>query len=280
MNYQDIISCEQLAQIQAESNLIILDASIPPVGNMSLPDLSWPETIIQGALRFDLDGDFSDHTAKYPHTMVTEQVFQQKARELGINKDSQIVVYDNLGLFSAARSWWMFKSMGHHRVAVLDGGLPTWVKRELPVTSFSSKTIVQGDFIAQAQPAYFKQAKQVLTEIDNNNVTIVDARASDRFTGKVPEPREGVRSGHIPGSANVPYSNLLDDGELRPFNELKAIWQAIAPIEQQLIFSCGSGVTACVLALTANMVGYQKLSVFDGSWSEWGTDLQYPVEQN
>lgn len=278
MDYQTIISCEQLAQIQSDSKVVILDASIPPVGKMAKPTHSWPMTIIPGALRFDLDGDFSDHHAKYPHTMVNESVFQQKSRMLGINQDTQIVVYDNLGLFSAARAWWMFKSMGHHRVAVLDGGLPAWIKAKHLTTTFEPSDIPHGNFVAEASVGYFKNAEHVLHVMNTTDTTIVDARANNRFKGEVPEPRAGVRSGHIPGSKNVPYGNLLNDGLLKPVGALEQIWQSIAPPEQALILSCGSGVTACVLALSASLAGYKNLSVFDGSWSEWGTDTQYPVE--
>ena len=280
MDYQTIISCEQLAQIQSDLKVVILDASIPPVGKMAKPIYSWPMTIIPGARRFDLDGDFSDHDAKYPHTMVGESVFQQQSRMLGIDQDSQIVVYDNLGLFSAARAWWMFKSMGHHRVAVLDGGLPAWIKAKHPTTTFEHSDIPPGNFVAKASFDYFKSAEQVLDLINAPDTTIVDARANNRFKGEVPEPRAGVRSGHIPRSKNVPYSSLLNDGLLKPASELEKIWRSIASQDRALVFSCGSGVTACVLALSANLAGYTNLSVFDGSWSEWGTDTKYPVETN
>lgn len=278
MNYQTIISCEQLAQIQSDPNVVILDASIPPVGKMAQPGHRWPTTIIPGALRFDLDGDFSDHHAKYPHTMVNESVFQQQSRMLGISQDTQIVVYDNLGLFSAARAWWMFKSMGHQRVAVLDGGLPAWLKGKYRTTTFEQIEVPQGNFVAKASLDYFKNADQVLNVMNSTKTTIVDARANNRFNGEVPEPRAGVRSGHIPGSQNIPYTSLLKNGMLKPTGELERIWKSVATPEQNIILSCGSGVTACVLALSASLAGYANLSVFDGSWSEWGTDIKYPVE--
>lgn len=280
MDYQTIISCEQLAQIQSDPNVVILDASIPPVGKMARPIHSWPKTIIPGALRFDLDGDFSDHHAKYPHTMVNESVFQQQSRMLGISQDTQIVVYDNLGLFSAARAWWMFKSMGHNRVAVLDGGLPAWLKGEYRTTTFEKVEVPHGHFVAKASLDYFKSADQVLNVLNSTKTTIVDARANNRFKGEVPEPRAGVRSGHIPSSQNIPYTSLLNNGMLKSKGELELIWKSVATPEQTIILSCGSGVTACVLALSASLAGYTNLSVFDGSWSEWGTDTKYPVETN
>ncbi len=275
-NFQQLISCTDLHAILASKDLVVLDASIPPVGNMKAPAISWPECSIPFARRFDLNEHFSDPKSPLPHTMPSAQYFEKSAQALGINQQSQIVVYDDLGLFSAARAWYMFKAMGHKNIAVLDGGLPQWLKLNKPVDNASTisnvnKKYPKGNFIAHAQTDYFCHWQEVQAQSKSQEQIILDARANRRFSGLDAEPRAGVRSGHMPNAKNLPYSELLNQGLFKPTEHLEKIFVDLNEHNQAMIMSCGSGVTACILALAAELTGRENVRVYDGSWSEWGT---------
>ncbi|WP_241566359.1 sulfurtransferase [Pseudoalteromonas sp. R3] len=210
--------------------------------------------------------------------MCSAEQFQQEARLLGINQRDTVIVYDNFGLFSAARTWWMFKAMGFEQVYVLDGGLVKWLELGLPVAPHYAQSPQPGDFIAQPKAGYFIDKQAVLAAIDDPSVLLLDARSPARFSGQESEPREGMRSGHIPGSANVHYASVLDDsGLLKPKAQLRALLSDAGVTNQALQFSCGSGITACILAMIADECGFYPLSVYDASWSEWGQDSSVPV---
>ncbi|MFT5294762.1 MAG: thiosulfate/3-mercaptopyruvate sulfurtransferase [Colwellia sp.] len=291
--YQQVISCHQLHELifststpdlistvnseEPKKNLIILDASIPAVGQMNQPEKQWPDFSLPNAQRFDLNKNFSDLSNPLPHTMPSSEYFQQQANALGITNDAQIIVYDDQGLFSAARAWYMFKSMGHKNIAILDGGLPEWLKSGFPVSSAKSSPIEIGNFTAKFSKEYFCNSDDIYNQLDSDENIIVDARAGARFKGKVAEPRKGVRRGHIPNSVNLPFSDLLKNGVLLPKNILEKKFKKINIQDKPMIMSCGSGVTACVLALTAEICGYQQMKVYDGSWSEWGANIILPV---
>jgi len=285
MYFQQLISCTDLHAILGNKDLVILDASIPPVGNMAAPEYSWPEYRLPQARRFDLNKDFSDLNSHLPHTMPSASYFEQAAKKLGINKQSQIVVYDDLGLFSAARAWYMFRAMGHDNIAVLDGGLPHWLTLKKPIADLqrelnNDSLPVAGDFIANEKSDFFCHWRDVEKQIDSQEQLVLDARAIRRFKGLDPEPRAGVRSGHIPNSINLPYNDLLTSGLFKPVNELIDIFNNISVKDQAMIMSCGSGVTACVLALAAELSGYKNVRVYDGSWSEWGALPCARIETN
>ena len=278
-----LISAIDLHAILASKDLVVLDASIPPVGNMAAPTYSWPEYRIPNARRFDLNQDFSDLNSNLPHTMPSAIQFEKAAKALGINQQSQIVVYDDLGLFSAARAWYMFRAMGHDNIAVLDGGLPHWLKLKKPIADMTvdintDKNRVFGDFIAQEQADFFCDWREVEAQIHSQHQLILDARGNRRFQGLDAEPRVGLRSGHMPYAKNLPYNDLLNHGLLRPVDELKQIFNNINTHDQAMIMSCGSGVTACVLALAATLSGRKNVRVYDGSWSEWGSLPNTPIE--
>ena len=275
-----LVSADTLNYLLEKDDIFILDASIPPIGTNITPQYSWPDTVIGKAKRFDIEGDFSDHQAQFPHTMISPEKFERLCQQLGINKNHQIVIYDDLGLFSAARAWWMFKSMGHEKVAVLNGGLPNWLKRGLPTDRAENNSSDTGNFSSNFLPAYFSDYRQVLSSIESQNSLILDARAQARFFGEAPEPRAGVRSGHMPSAENLPYSTLLKDGLLLPKEELTKIFQQINPQNKPLVMSCGSGITACILALAATIAGQREVKVYDGSWAEWGSLPEYPVVTN
>lgn len=304
--FQQLISCTDLHAILGHKDLVVLDASISPVGNMKAPLWSWPEHSIVNARRFDLNQDFSDHECNLPHTMPSALNFERAAQALGINQQSQIVVYDDLGLFSAARAWYMFRAMGHKNVAVLDGGLPCWLALNKPSSSVLNevtndylntsntdnqkcgKNNAKGNFVAQAQTNYFCDWREVEKQVHSREQLILDARARDRFSGLTGEPRVGVRSGHIPNSKNLPYSKLFYSasattasryGLLKSPDELTEIFKNINTSNKPMIMSCGSGVTACILALAAEICDLKQVRVYDGSWSEWGSLANTDVEK-
>ncbi|MCG7535702.1 sulfurtransferase [Pseudoalteromonas sp. OOF1S-7] len=270
---KNIKSCHWL--LSNLNHAVVLDCGMLKVGTQGVYH---PPGIIAGAKRFNIGQTFSDPDGRFPSTMCSAEQFQQAARRLGINQRDTVIVYDNFGLFSAARAWWMFKAMGFEQVYVLDGGLVKWLELGLPLAPEYTHTSESGDFVAQPQYGYFIDKAAVLAAIDDPRVLLLDARSPARFSGQESEPRAGMRSGHIPGSANVHYASVLDSsGLLKPKAQLRALLSEAGVTSQALQFSCGSGITACILAMIADECGYSPLSVYDASWSEWGQDPDVPI---
>ena len=286
-NYTHLISVVQLADLLSNKNqdknkVILLDASIPPVGGAKKPTKCWPNTSIVGAKRFELVKDFSDANNPLPHSFPSEQQFNQQAQRLSIDQESQIIIYDDLGVFSSARAWWMFKAMGHKNVAVLNGGLPQWLAHKSTVSAKTKEelSLKAGNFNGAFISSYFCSCSDVKEALENKHKTVLDARGYGRFSGTEKEPRAGMRSGHMPGALNLPYKSLLSEGCFLPSEQLKNLYTSLIEVNhnpQSLIMSCGSGVTACILALGAELCGYSNITVYDGSWSEWGKLTQLPV---
>ena len=261
-----------------DENLVVLDASVQPVvlgfescnskGNFSA---------IAGARRFDYDQQVCKPNSTLPHMMPSASLFQEKVRALGINNKDTLIVYDDVGLYASPRAWWMFKAMGHGDVFVLDGGLPAWLAEAYPVTDSLAEAADSGNFDATEQEGLFCDFEVVLAAIDDDQRQIFDARSAGRFDGTAPEPRPGVRGGHIPSAYNLPFPEVLKEGRLRPRDELWGLFIEKATQDQQVITSCGSGITACVLTLAAWEIGYRNLAVYDGSWAEWGSPSHLPV---
>jgi thiosulfate/3-mercaptopyruvate sulfurtransferase len=261
---EPVVSVKWLHHHLDAENLIILDGTINKVFDTS-------QNQIPNTRFFDIKKKFSDTSAPFPSTIASQEQFQKEARALGINKDSAIVIYDDKGIYSSARVWWLFKAMGHHNIAVLNGGFPEWKKVGYDTEAMSLCKGGLGNFKANYQPELMKFFDDVKKASDTKSHTIVDARSAGRFKSQEPEPRESLRMGTIPSSKNLPFTDLLKDGILKPKSELEPIFDSVVTKEDDIIFSCGSGITACVLALGAEISGYENISVYDGSWTEWGS---------
>lgn len=264
-----IVSLKWLKANLETRRIVILNASIPKPEAVSHTFLK--QELIPYTRFFDIKNNFSDVSAPFPSTFPSAEQFTQQAQLLGIHKDSTIVIYDDKGIYSSARAWWLFKAFGHHKVAVLDGGLPEWHKSNYLTETYQPYQGVKGDFMGIEDKSLMKFFEDVKIASQSKSPLILDARSEKRFKGLVDEPRIDLRRGTIPNSINLPFENLLDGHYLKNSEELKHIFHAIAKPSDQLIFSCGSGITACILALGASLAGYHNLSVYDGSWTEYGT---------
>lgn len=232
---------------------------------------------IPGAVFFDID-IIADLTTDLPHMMPAARDFSRAVGGLGIGNDRMVVVYDGSGIFSAPRVWWMLKAMGHDQVKVLDGGFPKWKREGRTIESGPAK-ISAAEFSATPRPAIMRDFGEVMGIVENKSAQMVDARSPGRFYGSEPEPRAGVRGGHMPGAANVHFRSLLtQDGTFKPPAQLRDIF-ASAGIDPQrpVVTTCGTGVTAAILKLALDDIGAPDVALYDGSWTEWGSRPEAPV---
>lgn len=272
-----LVSTEWLARHLKDPDLRVLDASwyLPEAGRNARAE--YDAAHIPGARFFDID-DISDNRSDLPHMAPPVEKFMSRLRAMGVGDGHQVVVYDGAGLLSAARVWWLFKLMGQESVAVLDGGLPKWQAEGHEVEDMPP-FIRDRHMTVRFQNHLVRDVTQVAAASKLKDQQIVDARAAGRFRGEVPEPREGLRAGHIPGSRSVPYTQLLnDDKTMKPPKECRAIFEAAGvDLDKPVITTCGSGVTAAILALALERMGHAQWSLYDGSWAEWGMFPTVPV---
>jgi len=229
---------------------------------------------IPGAQFFDIDA-VCDTASDLPHMLPSETDFASAVSALGISNDTQLIVYDAAGLFSAARLWWMFKVFGHNTVKILNGGLSAWLDAGHAVeseTERSTNSFTLGSFTANLQSDLVASKEQLIENCDSKEFIVLDARSTERFLGQAPEPRPGLPSGHMPQSVTLPFNRLVENGQLKPVEELKEIFAQVRVNESStVITSCGSGVTASIITLALDECGYGLHKLYDGAWAEWGT---------
>ena len=273
-----LVSTDWLAAHLDDPKLRIVDASFKMPGILPLPKDDYLAAHIPGAVFFDVDA-VSDHGSPLPHMFPSAEQFGRDVGALCIGNDDTVVVYDAGGWVAGPRAWWMFLSYGHDRVRVLDGGLKKWRAEGRPVQS-GAVTPDAVTFKASFDPRRVRTIQQMIDNVGRGAEQVIDARSGERFEGRVAEPRPGLRSGHIPGSRNLPYNDLFDPGTgaMKPLQDLqKAFSAAGVDLDKPIVTSCGSGVSALVLTLALYRLGVRGLALYDGSWSEWGLRDGPPV---
>jgi len=275
---KNLVSTDWLVAHLNAPDVRILDASWHMPADNRNPRAEYEEAHIPGARFFDID-EISDKNSPLPHMAPPVELFISRMRAMGIGDGHRVVVYDTAGLFSAARVWWMFRLFGKDDVAVLDGGFPKWQAEGHPVEDMAPVTRDR-HFTARRNAGLVRDVTQVAASSKLGDEQIVDARSPGRFTGEEPDPRPGMRSGHIPGSVNVFYKDLLNqDGTMKSNTDLRAAFDAAGvEINRPIVTTCGSGVTAAILSLALARLGHNQSSVYDGSWSEWGREGDLKVE--
>ena len=261
-----LVSSQWLFENLHNPDLIILDASQQAITAHKTADNN---SQITGARYFDLKNNFSDKGSDLPNTLPNAAQFELESQKLGINHNSVIVVYDNLGIYSSPRVWWMFKTIGHQNIYVLNGGLPYWRANKYPTEEKQAQQYEPGNFKAQFNPENVKDFDFIKSNLNNKNEIVVDARSAGRFNGTSPEPRAGLRSGSIPNSRNIPFGDVLQNGSYKSKEALAEIFSTINPENKNLTYSCGSGLTACIILLAGAIVLPNKMAIYDGSWTEW-----------
>lgn len=250
-------------------NLVILDATVIKVSDS---EIDTNKEKIPKSIYFDIKNRFSDISSEFPNTLPSKEQFEIEAQRLGINNNSAIVIYDKYGIYSSARAWWLFNYFGHKNVAVLDGGLPQWIAEGFETVNNYQERFKKDDFSAKENLDLMTDFNGILKFLTAENSQIIDARSAKRFNCEIPEPRKGLRSGTIPNSINLPFTELLNENIVKSKTELRSIFNSILNNHKtHLVFSCGSGITACILALGATLAGYKNITLYDGSWTEYGT---------
>ena len=271
LNPQAIVSTDWLSNNINDPNLVILDGTYHlPTANRNAAE-EFLLKHIESAVFFDID-DIADVDNGLPHMLPSDKVFSDKVGALGINNEKRVVVYDVYGMQSAARTWWMFRFFGHENVSVLDGGLPKWIKEGNKISS-SPVTPSPTTFVCNRQPRLVKSLNDIKEIVKGEKGQIIDARSLGRFNGTEPEPRPSMRSGHMPGAISLPFTKFLDPESKTYISNEKInhlIKELNIDLSQPITTTCGSGVTACALALGLFLIGKTDVAVYDSSWSEWG----------
>jgi thiosulfate/3-mercaptopyruvate sulfurtransferase len=274
-----LVSTEWLAAQLPSSDLMVFDASwyLPAEGRD--PAAEYRHGHIPGARLFDIDA-IADTESALPHMVPSAGHFERMIGALGVSADSRLVFYDQKGVFSSARGWWLMRLFGHERSAVLDGGLPKWRREGRALEQGAAPTPAPTTYRASLNARYLRGLGDVLQNVQSRRELLLDARAAERFHARVAEPRAGLRSGHVPGSRNLPYTELLSaEQTLLPAAQLRARFQERGVDEHTaVVTSCGSGLTAAVLTLGLQVAGLPMGALYDGSWSEWGARADTPIE--
>ena len=272
------VSADWLQEHYDDERLQVLDARMLPPGMEAVRDIQaeYLAGHLPDAPYFDIEA-LSDHTSPYPHMLPRAERFAVAMRELGVSSDKHLVVYDEGNLFSAPRAWWMLKTFGVAQVSILAGGLQGWKAAGFALET-GEVSLPEGEFEAQADESRVKRLTDVLLISHEGGAQIVDARAANRFNAEVDEPRPGLHRGHIPNSLNVPWNSLVEQGELKPEAALRQLFaDAGVDISKPVVTSCGSGVTAVVVILALTALGARDVTLYDGSWGEWGSRDDLPI---
>lgn len=273
-----LVSTEWLAAHLDAPDVRVVDASwhLPAAGRDARAEFN--EAHIPGAVFFDID-EIADTASDLPHMLPSPEKFSSRVRKLGLGDGSHLVIYDNSDVRSAARVWWMFRYFGYRDVCVLDGGLAKWMTEGHPTEDLPTMAHVR-HFTPRIDTTVVRNRDEVMRIVEGGGEQIVDARSPARFSGEEAEVREGLRSGHIPGAFNVPSGRLFkEDGTYKSVDELKTLFEdAGIDLTKPIVTSCGSGITACNLALALDRIGARDVAVYDGSWTEWGAGTETPVE--
>jgi thiosulfate/3-mercaptopyruvate sulfurtransferase len=275
-----IVSTDWLAGHLRDPQIRVVDASFKLPGITPTARQDYDHGHIPGAVFFDID-DIAEPGTSLPHMIPSPALFARKMEGLGIGDEDRVILYDNAGLSSAGRAWWMLQMFGHQDVAILNGGLPKWKTEGRPLDPAAPKPPVSRRFTPRFEPSLVRDKQALLDNLSTRRELVVDARAAGRFNGTSEEPRPRMRRGHIPGSRNLPYDQLTDphSRELRSAEELRELFRrAGIELDRPVVASCGSGVTACALAFALHLIGHPGAAVYDGSWSEWGLPGDTPVE--
>jgi thiosulfate/3-mercaptopyruvate sulfurtransferase len=274
-----LVSTDWLAKHLDAPDVAVLDASwhLPNTGRSAKQEFSAAH--IPGALFFDID-EISDTSSLYPHMLPAPEKFSSRMRKMGVGDGKKVIVYDSVGLYSAARAWWMFRVFGKDDVAILDGGFAKWKAEGRPIEDGEPTARQERHFTSRYQNMLVRDRAEVLSAIGKGQEQLADARSPGRFEGIEPEPRTGVRSGHIPGSKSLPFGQLVNaDGTVKSSSDIDASFlEAGIDPSKPVITYCGSGVTAAVLAFGLSIAGHENYAIYDGSWAEWGSVDELPIE--
>lgn len=273
-----LVSVEWVRNRISDPHLVLLDASwhMPAAGRD--PNVEYGSGHIPGARFFDIDA-ISDTSSLLPHMLPAAEAFAASVSGLGISNADQIVIYDTVGLFSAARAWWMFRAMGHDKVAVMDGGLPAWSAAGGTTTDVEER-FEPTTYEARLNPSAVTSLAAMQGASSRASHVILDARPAGRFDGSQPEPRPGLPSGHMPNATSLPFSSVVtSEGFLKDPSDLENLFAGLGVgDEKNIITTCGSGVTAAILTLALARIGVEDTSLYDGSWTEWGSTDGCPIE--
>jgi thiosulfate/3-mercaptopyruvate sulfurtransferase len=273
-----LVSTEWLADHLNDSNLVVVDGSYLVLQKRD-SHAEYRAEHIPGAVFFDVD-TIADHSSELPHMLPGPTHFGEAVGALGIGNDTTVVIYDSIGLYSAPRVWWTFRILGAKNVYILDGGLPKWKAEGRSLEAGESKRPPQ-KFHAEMNVGAVATLADVRMAVADESVQIVDARSAERFAGKAPEPRSGLRSGHMPGSFNVPFDRVLDSGNLASRERVEAAFRnAGVDLDKPIFTSCGSGMTAAILTFALDSIGRTAKGLYDGSWTEWGARPDLPIEHD